>query len=307
MSSSFIHSSKSFIQSSSNSSGKIMEVQCGKDFIDQFDKCLRVDPASAGSPAATTTTTTSSSRKSRSDFRTTAAATSSIGKRRKNAGNNRRVRKAFALRPSKLNFLPGKDLAESGKKALLGGKNSEHFSFENCSKELESIMQRSTLHSNSAIRPRSSSLPNTAPPPYQASYQASKPGVKIGVDDAPCNACRQMSPKEKADFSKLVFSHSKNASKKLRQKAASKQGQSGGSNKSDSALKASTPAVTTNVTPTGATKRKCEQAASQGGSASCAQQARQDLSQDIDRLTDFLEESIMLPKKMSYMAEMMYT
>lgn len=44
-------------------------------------------------------------------------------------------------------------------------------------------------------------------------------------------------------------------------------------------------------------------------SSTCAQQARQntELSQDIDRLADYLEESILLPKKMSYMAEMMYT
>ena len=45
--------------------------------------------------------------------------------------------------------------------------------------------------------------------------------------------------------------------------------------------------------------------------SSCAEQARQ-LSQDeldetIDILADFLEESVVFPKKMSYMAELMYT
>ena len=38
--------------------------------------------------------------------------------------------------------------------------------------------------------------------------------------------------------------------------------------------------------------------------STCAEQARgaTDLAHDIDRLADFLEESISLPKKMSYMA-----
>ena len=36
--------------------------------------------------------------------------------------------------------------------------------------------------------------------------------------------------------------------------------------------------------------------------STCAEQARADLTHDIDRLADFLEESISLPKKMSYMA-----
>jgi len=50
-------------------------------------------------------------------------------------------------------------------------------------------------------------------------------------------------------------------------------------------------------------------AETQRKTSTCAQQARQDteLTQDIDRLADYLEESVLLPKKMSYMAEMMYT
>ena len=45
--------------------------------------------------------------------------------------------------------------------------------------------------------------------------------------------------------------------------------------------------------------------------SSCAEQARQlsndELSDAIDILADFLEESVVFPKKMSYMAELMYT
>jgi hypothetical protein len=47
-------------------------------------------------------------------------------------------------------------------------------------------------------------------------------------------------------------------------------------------------------------------------SASCAQQARNecynpDVNLSIDILADYLDEAILLPKKMSYMAELMYT
>jgi hypothetical protein len=35
--------------------------------------------------------------------------------------------------------------------------------------------------------------------------------------------------------------------------------------------------------------------------------SRDNLDASIDRLADYLEDSILLPKKMSYMAEMMYT
>lgn len=50
---------------------------------------------------------------------------------------------------------------------------------------------------------------------------------------------------------------------------------------------------------------------SSGPPASCAQEARDEsdsaLSLTIERLTDYLDEAILLPKKMSSMAEMMYT
>merc|ERR1711902_303183 len=47
-------------------------------------------------------------------------------------------------------------------------------------------------------------------------------------------------------------------------------------------------------------------------SSSCAQQARNecynaDINASMDFLTDYLEETILFPKKMSYMAELMYT
>jgi len=67
---------------------------------------------------------------------------------------------------------------------------------------------------------------------------------------------------------------------------------------------------------TGNTMKTSEENSQSGGGPSgqrkvstCAEQARgaTDLTHDIDRLADFLEESISLPKKMSYMAEMMYT
>merc|ERR1712004_634529 len=47
-------------------------------------------------------------------------------------------------------------------------------------------------------------------------------------------------------------------------------------------------------------------------SSTCAQQAREEhdhsaVNFSIDVLTDYLEETVLLPKKMSYMAELMYT
>ena len=121
-----------------------------------------------------------------------------------------KVKRTFSLRPPQLKIPPPK------------GDKMEHFSFETCSKELESIMQKS----NPIIRPRSSSLPS------KSSHKS------------PVVATVIAKPKKKKPVAKTQ-------------------------------------------------------------TQTCAQQAN--LSQDIDRLTDYLEESILLPKKMSYMAEMMYT
>ena len=61
-----------------------------------------------------------------------------------------------------------------------------------------------------------------------------------------------------------------------------------------------------------ATKSDVGDATLRRKASSCAEQARQQMSSDelsdaIDILADFLEESVVFPKKMSYMAELMYT
>ncbi len=58
-------------------------------------------------------------------------------------------------------------------------------------------------------------------------------------------------------------------------------------------------------------KNEAEASLQRRKASSCAEQARQmssdELTDAIDILADFLEESVVFPKKMSYMAELMYT
>jgi len=164
-----------------------------------------------------------------------------------------------------------------------------HFSFENCSKELESIMGE-VPSSNSlvsrcratSLRPRSSSLPSQSKSEFRSSNRSKVDLSKKG--------CQGVSLPHKASVASTV-STSPVAKKQVVKKRKH-------------------PATT------GSTMKTSEENSQSGGGPSgqrkvstCAEQARgaTDLTHDIDRLADFLEESISLPKKMSYMAEMMYT
>lgn len=201
-------------------------VMLNKDLIKQFDKVLSVSCQKAD-------------QKRSSSLTGVCPSSGSVQRKRRS-----RKKKVFVLRPSRLKVESAKD-------------SPAHFSFENCSKELESIMAPSSSGaSQPALRPRSASLPS----------QQSKSDV----------------PKKRQTMVKkaLVTTASKPSSK-------------------DRVVK----------------KRKhlspeAKTAGPERKTSTCAQQAaRQDteLSQDIDRLADYLEESVLLPKKMSYMAEMMYT
>jgi len=156
-----------------------------------------------------------------------------------------RKKKVFVLRPSRLKLDPVQD----------DPTPSNHFSFEKCSKELESILEPSSSSCSQPLRPRSASLPSHQPKsdvPKSGQTMVKKSLVKpaaVSVKDRVVKKRKHLSPGEEA--------------------------------KAETQRKTST----------------------------CAQQARQDteLTQDIDRLADYLEESVLLPKKMSYMAEMMYT
>lgn len=204
-------------------------VMLNKDLIKQFDKVLSVSCQKADQKRSSLTGVCPSSR--------------SVQRKRRS-----RKKKVFVLRPSRLKVESPKD-------------SPAHFSFENCSKELESIMAPSSSTSGAsqpALRPRSASLPS----------QQSKSDV----------------PKKRQTMVKkaLVTTASKPSSK-------------------DRVVKKRKHLSPAEEAKTAGPERK---------TSTCAQQAaRQDteLSQDIDRLADYLEESVLLPKKMSYMAEMMYT
>jgi len=185
--------------------------QTMKDFVFQFEKSLHLSSNSVRNTGF---------RKSLKPS-TTSGSGSVVKRWRKKRS---KVKKVVVLRPSKLQ-------QPAVVQGISGNGPERHFSFEHCSKELESIEKQSK---ENVLRPRSSSLPSK----------------------------------------KINYSHSNKINK------------------------------TSNNTTTEIKTHKDEKK-QRKRQTTCAQQAH--LSQDIDRLTDYLEESILLPKKMSYMAEMMYT
>lgn len=257
---------------------KLPTTVCGKDFVSQFDKLLQVSSSLAKIP------------RSRPDIRAVSASnpSGSVVKRRR----KKRVKKAFVLRPSKLQVQSSKSQPPEGG----NGVGEAHFSFENCSKELESIIQ--TAHNTTAlIRPRSSSLPSSSsssrkassePSPLPASadnYTKVNPGGLKSASSKVSNKCG----------TGINYESAKSCHFKSREKLGKRSRKAPRANLSDNAT--------------------CDQLDHrnhhhQHHQSTCAQQAmlkREVLSQDVDRLADYLEDSILLPKKMSYMAEMMYT
>jgi len=225
------------------------QVHCGKDLICQFDKVLQLSSVRG--------------RTSRCSSLPVSASSDSgwVSKRRR---HKTRVKKAFSLRPSRLVLPPPV------------ASHQEHFSFDNCSKELESIMRQKS--GSSGLRPRSSSLPSSS-----STLRGSAKGKTAAAAAAP-----------HVTFSKRVTVIPAAAAIKKGPKVRH------GEKKASSAAMTSSPASKD--------KHHLKRSrASRQQQSTCAQQARRDISQDIDRLTDYLEESILLPKKMSYMAEMMYT
>jgi len=299
--SSFIQSSQSsFIRSSrdvGSSPQPSLEVHCSKDFITQFEKALQFQPRS--SDASSSSGLSPGFRKSRSEFRTTDSG--SVGKRRKKR-QQRRVRKAFALRPSKFQPVASAGSASTTTDSSTLEKASEHFSFENCSKELESIIiKRSRLPA--AIRPRSSSLPNNSAAAAEIVTSSTTPVTSRKSENA-CKACRQNKASDVAATAAAAaaFSLKKVRRSHAHHRQATPKSKPSNTSNNEGAVLHSGGGVSFQQPAHHSTKLKRKQ------QATCAQQARQDpVSQDIDRLTDYLEESILLPKKMSYMAEMMYT
>ena len=215
-----------------------VNVHMNKDLIKQFDKILSVS--------------CQRTKDKKCKGRSVAVGLCPAGRvQRKSRKTKPVMKKGFVLRPSKLK-VPNHDPQKGP---------SNHFSFANCSKELESIIAPSESVSFQALRPRSASLPG------DAQKKAAK-AVTTKLEE-------DKKPNHKSQEHRVVKKRKHNLG------SDEEEGRSKGGK--------------------GKPQRK--------NSATCAQQARQntELSQDIDRLADYLEESILLPKKMSYMAEMMYT
>lgn len=294
------------------------QVYCGKDFISHFEKALQF-PFSNKSAAAKSGTghatqqqqppqsqCTGGIRKSRSEFRTIDSGT--VGKRRK----KKQVRKTFALRPSKLIIGTTTVTADVNSRQSIRAEQ-EHFSFENCSKELESIMLDKTggpsvkaAAAAAAVRPRSSSLPNKTVATAAASAAAAKVLPNQG-----CSACnrlhrRRTNPPPPPEVAAAAAAFNLKSHRKVFKKCESKKSKSCSSSSVSNSLSTSGGGGGSHY-PTPPPPHSAGVKRKQQAESTCAQQARQDVTNDIDRLTDYLEESILLPKKMSYMAEMMYT
>jgi len=159
-----------------------------------------------------------------------------------------------------------------------------------CSKELETIELASSTSSESSLRPRSSSLP------------AAGASALVTSSNSP-----SASPNKNGNASELV-QHS--STRRSRRKHLSKGELNVSKNDSN---EHSIPSLEPRITSRANKRRKSPPGHSMGGfqqSVRCSKdgdKSHDNLDASIDRLADYLEDSILLPKKMSFMAEMMYT
>ena len=160
---------------------------------------------------------------------------------------------------------------------------------EACSKELQTIALSSSSN-ESTLRPRSSSLP-----------AAGASMLKSGPPSSPPTS-------SKYDNNALDITAA-SSSRKSRRKHLSKGDLKPSINDGND---------NTSVETRGATRANKRRKSPPGSSATSFRlsiestknergNSRDNLDASIDRLADYLEDSILLPKKMSYMAEMMYT
>jgi len=211
----------------------------------------------------------------------------------------------FVLKPSKLNRcvktafsrsytdfyrnIPSSDIQTESK---VEKELSVYHDFsEACSKELETIQWASSISNENLLRPRSSSLP-------AAGASALESVSSVSPSTSP----------NKIGNSSDVTQHS--SARRSRRKHQSK-----------ADLKPSRNDTNENSVPIetrGATRANKRRKSPPGASMSSIKhsidslederdKSHDNLDASIDRLADYLEDSILLPKKMSYMAEMMYT
>lgn len=159
-----------------------------------------------------------------------------------------------------------------------------------CSKELETIELTSSTSGESSLRPRSSSLPAAGASALQTS--SNSPST---------------SPSKNGNASELV-QHS--STRRSRRKHLSKGELNVSKNDSnENSISSLEPRITSRAnkrrkSPPGHSTIGFHQSV---GSTKDGDKSHDNLDASIDRLADYLEDSILLPKKMSFMAEMMYT
>ena len=157
-----------------------------------------------------------------------------------------------------------------------------------CSKELETIEQASASSNESSLRPRSSSLPAAGASASHPNSSASPSPEKNGSPTATQNSTTRRSRRK--HLSKCDTRVSNND------------------------LNVDSPSNDQKVTSRGSKRRISPPEHSISSVQKSAEnledernKPRDNLDASIDRLADYLEDSILLPKKMSFMAEMMYT
>lgn len=161
------------------------------------------------------------------------------------------------------------------------------FSIE-CSKELETIELASSASNESPLRPRSSSLPASG---ASASLPTSSPSTLPGNNGS--SESKQNSSTRRSRRKHLSKCDTKVSNNDLNMNnAANDQRVASRANKR---RKSPPEHSLTNVQQSGERFEDDRE------------KSRDNLDASIDRLADYLEDSILLPKKMSFMAEMMYT
>lgn len=161
-----------------------------------------------------------------------------------------------------------------------------------CGKELESIELASSTSNENSLRPRSSSLPAAGTPALEqdsSSLLSTSPTNGNAVELTQQLSARRSRRKH---LSKGDQKASKNDVNK--------------SEHSSLETRVTTRANKRRKSPPGTLMTNCVQQ-SIATSENVKDKAHDTLDASIDRLADYLEDSILLPKKMSFMAEMMYT
>lgn len=160
-----------------------------------------------------------------------------------------------------------------------------------CCKELESIELDSTSSSDNSLRPRSSSLPAAGSPsisPEPSSPSTSTTNNENALDSAQKFSARRSRRKHLSKVDQKALKGDGN-------RADARPGETRG-NRANKRRKS----------PLGSLATSSVQQSMQG-LGNQTDNAQDNLDASIDRLADYLEDSILLPKKMSFMAEMMYT